>query len=261
MSKPKIIAVISLKGGVAKTTSAVNIAACLAESGKKTLLIDMDPQTGASLHLGYDLEDLELTIADVLLYKDVLLDDVTIKTDKDNLFLVPSNENLSNIENELEVEIGRENILLEKFDGQIDTYDFIIIDSPPVKSFLLFSILKASDFAIVPFRTNRMSVVAAFQLVELMDKAKKRINQDIKILGYFGTMFDQRTKESQKSLDEMREKFKEEVFKTVIPTTTVLAQAAREGTTAFDHARGSKGSISYKELVDEILIRIDGVLK
>ncbi len=256
MANPKKIAIISLKGGVAKTTSAVNIAACLAALGKKTLLIDLDPHTGASLHLGYDPKKLETTIADVLVDSETKISEATITTHHQNLFLVPSNERLANVEQELEAEIGRENILLESFDRQIDDYDFVIIDSPPIGSFLLFSILKASDFAVIPFSASHMSVSATHELVEIIEKVQRRINPDLKILGYLATMFDNRTKESQQSFAEMREKFGESVFKTVIPTATILAQAARKGTSVIDYDRSSKGAKSYQDLVQEILARV-----
>ncbi len=256
MPKSKIIAIMSLKGGVAKTTSAVNIAACLAESGNKTLLVDLDPHTGASLHLGYDLSAFDLTISDLLTDPDLDMDDVVVKTGKENLFLIPSNESLANVENELESNIGRENLLLECLERRIGGYDYAVIDSPPIGSFLLYSVLKASTFVMVPFRTNSMSVVATRELAELIHKVRRRINPDIKLLGYFGTMGDMRTLESRSSMDEMRQYFKEQVFETVIPSTTILAQAARKGTTAFDHARNSKGTLAYKALVDELLLRM-----
>ena len=257
MSKKKIIAIMSLKGGVAKTTSAVNIAACLAESGNKTVLVDLDPHTGASLYFGYDLSAFDLTIADLLTDPDLDMDDVVIKTEKENLFLIPSNESLASIESELESDIGRENLLLECFEGSIGAYDYVIIDSPPIGSFLLYSALKASTFVMVPFRTNSMSMAVTRELAGLIQKVRRRINPDINLLGYFGTMGDMRTLESRSSMDEMRQHFKEQVFQTMIPATTTLAQAARKGISAFDHARNSKGAIAYKSLVDELLLRME----
>ena len=256
MPPKKIIAIMSLKGGVAKTTSAVNIAACLAESGNKTLLVDLDPHTGASLHLGYDLSAFDLTISDLLTDPDLDMDEVVVKTGKENLFLIPSNESLANVESELESDMGRENLLLECLEGRIGAYDYTIIDSPPIGSFLLYSVLKASTFVMVPFKTTSMSVAATRELAGLIQKSQRRINPDIRLLGYFGTMGDMRTLESRSSMDEMRQYFKEQVFQTVIPATTILAQAARKGTTALDHARNSKGAIAYKDLVDEMRLRM-----
>jgi len=256
MANPQKIAIISLKGGVAKTTSAVNIAACLAESGKKTLLIDIDPHTGASLHLGYDPRELDITIADVLINPEIKISDIILTTDTENLFLAPSNDRLANFESELDAQMGRENILSETLAGQIDDYDFVIIDSPPTGSFLLFSVLKASNFALIPFSTRHMSVIATHEIVELINKVQRRINPDLKILGFMATMFDQNTKESQQSFDEMQKKFGESIFQTVIPTTTTLAQAARKGTSILNYDRSSKGAIAYQSLVKEMLARI-----
>lgn len=257
MSASNILAVLSLKGGVAKTTSAINIAASLAEAGKKTLLVDLDPHTGASLHLGYDPSEFDITIADVLLEKEIKINDAITSSYKENLFLIPSNKRLTTVEKGLEADMERENLLSENLKDQTNFFDYIIMDSPPIQSFLLFSVLKAARFVVVPFRTNHMSFVATKELVSLIGKVQQRINPPIEILGYFGTMFDNRTKESRNSLEEMQKKYQEKVFNTTIPSSTILAQAARGGVSVIDYDRNSKAAQAYQNLTNEILARLN----
>jgi len=251
MPNPRITAILSLKGGVGKTTSAVNIAACIAQAGRKTLLVDLDPYTGASVHLGVKIEELDKTIADVLTDPEANISEAVYETANKNLFIAPSDESLASCEAELEGEIGRENFLLEAFGEHVNGYDFVIIDLPPTSSFLTVSALRVSREVLVPFRTSFMGIEVVEEINELVEKVRHRLNPDIRILGYFGTMYEQRTKESQLSLDDMRQKYGDKVFKTVIPANTKLAEAPRSGVSGMEYARSSSGAKSYKALVRE----------
>ena len=255
MKLTKVIAVTSLKGGVGKTTSAVNIAACFAERGLTTLLLDMDPHTGATLHLGLDFKSLELTAYDLLLDQEIVLRDVACKTHWENLFLIPSTGTLSELDTRLEGQVGREHRLSEKFQDNLNAYDAVVIDAPPVASLLLYNVLCAARFAVVPFRTDYMSTKAIDDMDRLVKGVAKRLNPDIDILGYFGTMYDRRTKESEACMKEMKDAYGTKVFDTVIPSNAVLARAARHGSPGIEYARDSEGARSYELLSDEILSR------
>ena len=256
MNPGKVIAITSLKGGVGKTTSAVNIAACFAAMGKNTLLLDLDPHTGATMHLGLDFKDLELTAYDLLMEPDIVLRDVVCGTRWKKLSIIPSSGDLIQCDAEMESRVGRENLLYEKFDNHLHQYDFLIIDVPPVVSLLLFNALRAADFVLTPFRTDYMSVVTMDELNRLITKVSSRLNPGIEILGYFGTMYDKRTKESEQSLSDMRGKYGDKVFNTVIPANVALARAARDGVPITECSKHSVGASSYQVLSEEILARI-----
>lgn len=255
MKSTKVIAVTSLKGGVGKTTSAVNIAACFAEKGLTTLLLDMDPHTGATMHLGLDFKNIELTAYDLLMDPDIILRDVVCGTRRENLYLIPSTGTLSEVDARMEGEMGREYRLREKFQDNLNTYDAVVIDAPPVASLLLYNVLCAAHFAVVPFRTDYMSTKAIDDLNRLVEGVAKRLNPDIDILGYFGTMYDRRTKESEMCMKEMKDIYGKKVFDTVIPSNAALARAARHGAPGIEYAKDSEGARSYEQLSDEILSR------
>ena len=256
MNHGKVIAVTSLKGGVGKTTSAVNIATCFAGMGKNTLLLDLDPHTGATMHLGLDFKDLELTAYDLLVEPEIVLRDVVCGTRWKNLSLIPSSGDLAQCDARMEGSVGRENLLHDKFDDHLDQYDFLIIDVPPAVSLLMYNALRAADFVLSPFRTNYMSVGTMDELNDLIEKVSSRLNPGIDILGYFGTMYDKRTKESEQSLNDMRETYGDKVFNTVIPANVALARAARSGAPAMEYAKNSAGAKSYQALSEEILARL-----
>jgi chromosome partitioning protein len=252
MSDTRIVAMLSLKGGVGKTTSAVNIACCLAQAGKKTLLVDLDPYTGATSHLGIKLEPASRTVTDVLCNPNGNISEAIYNTATANLFVAASDESLASCESELNAEIGKESILFERFAGHASEYDFVIMDLPPISPFLMVNALRMSREVLVPFRTAFLDLKVAEDINELVEKVRRRLNPDIRILGYFGTMSNLRTKESRLSVEDMRRRYGEKVFRTVIPACTRVAEAPRSGASATDYARSSSGAKAYRELVKEV---------
>ncbi len=252
MSDTRIVAILSLKGGVGKTTSAVNIACCLAQAGKKTLLVDLDPYTGATSHLGIKLEPASRTVTDVLCNPNGNISEAVYRTATANLYVAASDESLASCESEFNAEVGKESILLERFAGYESEYDFVIMDLPPISPFLMVNALRMSRDVLVPFKTAYLDLRVAQDINELIEKVRRRLNPDIKILGYFGTMSNLRTKESRLSVEDMRKKYGDKVFKTVIPACTRVAEAPRSGVPATEYARASTGAKAYRELVKEV---------
>ena len=252
MSDTRIVALLSLKGGVGKTTSAVNIACCLAQAGKKTLLVDLDPYTGATSHLGIKLEPASRTVTDVLCNPNGNILEAIYNTATANLYVAASDESLASCESEFNAEIGKESILSERFDGHASEYDFVIMDLPPISPFLMVNALRMCREVLVPFRTAYLDLKVAEDINELVEKVRRRLNPDIRILGYFGTMSNLRTKESRLSVEDMRRRYGEKVFRTVIPACTRVAEAPRSGVSATEYARSSTGAKAYRELVKEV---------
>ncbi len=252
MADGRTIALLSLKGGVGKTTSAVNIACCLAKAEKRTLLVDLDPYTGATSHLGIELEPESTTLTDVLCNPNGKISEAVYKTGTANLFIAASDESLASCESELNAEIGRESILFERFAGYDSEYDFVIMDLPPISPFLMVNALRMSQDVLVPFRTAWLDLKVADDISEIVEKVRRRLNPDIRILGFFGTMSNLRTKEAQLSIEDMKRKYGEKVFKTVIPACTKVAEASRNGISATEYAHSSSGAKAYRELVKEI---------
>ncbi len=251
MPDKRIISILSLKGGVGKTTSAVNIACCLAQSGKRTLLVDLDPYSGATSHLGIELGPANTTLTDVLCNQNGRISEAVYETATPNLYVAASDESLASCESELNAEIGKESILLERFDGHASEYDFVIMDLPPISPFLMVNALRMSKDVLVPFKTAYLDLKVADDINGIVEKVRRRLNPDIRILGFFGTMSNLRTKESRLSLEDMRRRYGEKVFRTVIPVCTKVAEAPRSGVSATEYARSSSGARAYRELVKE----------
>jgi chromosome partitioning protein len=243
------VGVCNIKGGVGKTTTAINTAACLALSGKKTLIVDSDPQGAATEGLGIDQWMPEKTMYDVFM-DEISIEDVVIGTEIKGLYLAPSNLNLSGAEVELASVLGRETILRRALKNA--DYDYIFIDTPPNPGILTVNAMVTCDLLIMPLQCEFYAMIGAKQLLDMAGRVKKALGNDPqkKILL---TMYDARTKLSKEVADGIRAKFGDMVFKTIIPNNVRLAEAPANGQPICLYDPASYGAIAYKELAEEIL--------
>lgn len=251
-----VISVTNQKGGVGKTTSAVNIAYYLAKSGKKTLLIDFDPQGNATSGLGVDKESLEGTMTEVMM-ETKLLRDVIIRTDFENLFLAPSTPHLANTE----VELAQANRRFTRLRNAIDntpTFDYVIIDSPPSLSLLTVNGLIAARYVLLPVQAEFYALEGLGQLLETMKLIRKNMNPTLDLIGVLPTMVDKRTSLSNQVHEEIKKHFPGRVFKTTIPRNIRLAEAPSHGLPIGEYDKWSKGARAYKAVTKELEGRING---
>lgn len=251
-----VISVTNQKGGVGKTTSAVNIAYYLAKSGKKTLLIDFDPQGNATSGLGIDKESLEGTMTEVMM-ETKLLKDVVIRTDFENLFLAPSTPHLANTE----VELAQANRRFTRLRNAIDntpTFDYVIIDSPPSLSLLTVNGLIAARYVLLPVQAEFYALEGLGQLLETMKLIRKNMNPTLDLVGVLPTMVDKRTSLSTQVHEEIKKHFPGRVFKTTIPRNIRLAEAPSHGLPIGEYDKWSKGARAYKAVTKELEGRING---
>lgn len=250
-----VISVTNQKGGVGKTTTAVNVAYFLAKSGKKTLLIDFDPQGNASSGLGIDKQTLTQTMADVVLEM-ATLDEVTIPTDHKNLSLAPATPQLANTEVQLAQADHRFSRLKLAVEASQGAYDFIIIDNPPSLSLLTVNGLIAAHYVLLPVQAEFYALEGLGQLLETMKLVRKAMNPTLELLGVLPTMLDGRTTLSGQVHEEIKKHFPGKVFATTIPRNIRLAEAPSHGLPVGAYDRFSKGSRAYKALTKEVLERV-----
>lgn len=248
----KIIAVTNQKGGVGKTTTAVNLAACLAYKGKKVLVVDSDPQGNASSGLGVNKDDVENSLYDCLIDSSKTKDAV-MKTLTRGLSVIPSLPELSAAEIELASQKNRE-YYLDKVLSQVkDDYDFIVIDSPPALGMLTINIMTAADSILIPIQCEYYSLEGLSQLITSVKTIKKSLNPDLEIEGILATMFDGRTNLSQQVLDEVKKHFPDKVFATPIPRNVRLSEAPSYGQPIIKYDITSKGAEAYFSLARDII--------
>ena len=245
-----VISVTNQKGGCGKTTTSVNLSAFLARRGKATLLIDIDPQGAATTGLGVDKWSLDKTIYDVLI-GEASLEEVVIQTKVPNLYLAPTNINLSGAVPELTGQIGREYLLKEKLD-HVEGYDYIIIDTPPSLDLLTINALVASTEILVPIQTEYYALEGMSQLLKIVDMVEKRLGTKLS-RRFLLTMFDSRTKLSNEVADRVKAHFKDEVFQTIIPRNIRLAEAPSYGEPICMYDPESSGAKAYERLAEEVL--------
>lgn len=243
------------KGGVGKTTSAVNIAYCLAKQGKVTLLIDFDPQGNATSGLGINKQQIAPTMKDVILGNATLADIVMPTGHHDNLFLAPTTSELANTEVELAQATQRFGRLKKAVDATIG-YDYIIIDSPPSLSLLTVNGLIAARYVLLPVQAEFYALEGLGQLLETMKLVRKSMNPTLDLLGVLPTMVDGRTTLSGQVHEEIKKHFPGKVFKTTIPRNIRLAEAPSHGLPVGAYDRFSKGARAYKAVTKEVIERV-----
>lgn len=249
----RVIAVTNQKGGVGKTTTSINVAYFLSKMGKRTLIIDFDPQGNATSGLGIDKQELGATMTEVIM-RQIRLAKIVLPTEYKDLYLVPSTSHLANTEVELAQADGRFARLREALNGVID-YDYIIIDSPPSLSLLTVNGLVAADYVLLPVQAEFYALEGLGQLLESMKLIRKGLNPSLKLLGVLPTMMDSRTTLSSQVYDEIKKYFPDKIFKTTIPRNIRLAEAPSHGAPVGVYDRFSKGSRAYKALAKEIVER------
>ena len=253
----KIISVANQKGGVGKTTTAVNLAACLALSGRKILVVDMDPQGNASSGLGINLKENQRGVYE-LLADDLSLELVVYPTEIDTLKIIPSNVELAGAEIELVERVHREKILSTAFNGVNEEYEYVVIDCPPSLGLLTINALTVSQSVLIPMQCEYYALQGLSQLLKTLKRIQKSINPDLKVEGILLTMYDNRTLLTSQVENQVKNYFSEFLMKTVIPRNIRLSEAPSHGKPIVLYANRSKGSDSYVELAQEVIQRTKG---
>jgi len=245
----QIIAIANQKGGCGKTTTTVNLAAYLALNGKKTLLVDLDPQGSSTRHLG--LNELDKTMYDVLM-RGLDIRALIKNTMVSGLDIAPTNNFLGKAELELASKLtARESVLRPKLRG-LEGYDYVLIDTPPTLGFLTLNALVASDMVLIPIQTQFFALMGLSMILDLLELIKNDLGYDIK-KRYLLTLFDPRTKMAKEIVAQVRESLEEDVFKTVIPNNIRLAEAPSYGVPISIHAPESPGALAYSNLAKEVI--------
>ena len=245
----QIIAIANQKGGCGKTTTTVNLAAYLALNGKKTLLVDLDPQGSSTRHLG--LNELDKTMYDVLM-RGLDIRALIKNTMVSGLDIAPTNNFLGKAELELASKLtARESVLRPKL-RSLEGYDYVLIDTPPTLGFLTLNALVASDMVLIPIQTQFFALMGLSMILDLLELIKNDLGYDIR-KKYLLTLFDPRTKMAKEIVAQVRESLGEDVFKTVIPNNIRLAEAPSYGVPISIHAPESPGALAYSNLAKEVI--------
>lgn len=250
----RIISVANQKGGVGKTTTTVNLGACLAQDGKKVLLIDSDAQGNATSGLGVRKPDVKQDIYDVLV-NEVSIKETIIKTTRENLSIVPATLQLAGAEIELTSMMARESRLKSALAEVSDEYDFILVDCPPSLGHLTINAFTASDAILIPVQCEYYALEGLSQLLNTVRLVQKHFNPGLAIEGVLLTMYDARTNLGAEVVEEVRRYFQEKVYDTIIPRNVRLSEAPSHGKPIIDYDPRSKGAEVYQALAKEVLVR------
>ncbi len=254
IGQTKILAIINQKGGVGKSTTAVNLAAALGAAGKEVLLVDLDPQGNATSGYGIDKRDIDQCVYNVLL-GETPVEDVILAQVGSGVDVLPSTISLAGAEVELVNEMARENRLKTALGSLRGRYDYILIDCPPSLGLLTINALVAADKLLIPIQCEFYALEGVTKLLDSMKRVKSVLNPSLDIYGIVLTMYDARTNLSKQVVDEVRSFFGDTVFETVIPRTVKLSEAPSYGQPILDYAPENKGSEAYNELAQEVIQR------
>jgi chromosome partitioning protein len=248
---PRVIAIANQKGGVGKTTTTVNLGACLAELGFRTLVIDLDPQGNASTGLGIENRGLETSMYHVIMHE-VPLEDCIEPSAVKNLFVAPASLDLAGAEIELVPAFSRENRLRRAIAAVLDDYDYVLIDCPPSLGLLTVNGLNGADEVLVPIQCEYYALEGLGQLLRNVDLVKRNLNPNLEVSTIVCVMYDARTKLADQVVREVREHFGDKVCRTVVPRTVRLSEAPSFGQPIITFDSSSRGAVAYRELAKEV---------
>ena len=249
-----VIAVVNQKGGVGKTTTAVNLGACLAAEGQRVLVVDLDPQGNATTGLGVDKRSLHGTVYQCL-REATSLAPVIHATSVEGLHLAPTTVDLAGAEIELVSEFARETRLRSCLEGVLGDYDYVFLDSPPSLGLLTVNCLPAADSVLVPIQCEYYALEGLSQLQHTLGLIRRMLNPRLEVFGVVLTMYDARTRLSAEVADEVRRHFGERVFESVIPRSVKLSEAPISGTPIISYAPENRGAVAYQALAREVMER------
>ena len=250
----RIIAIANQKGGVVKTTTSINLSACLAEAGKKVLTIDIDPQGNTTSGLGVERKDINNTVYEMLL-EECTIEDCIIKNVIEKLDVVPSNVNLAGAEIDLIGIDNREFIMKKNVEKIKDKYDYIIIDCPPSLNMLTVNAMTTANTVLVPIQCEYYALEGLTQLMHTINLVKKKLNPELEIEGVVFTMYDARTNLSLQVVENVKNNLKQNIYKTIIPRNIRLAEAPSHGMPINLYDSKSTGAESYRNLAKEVMKR------
>jgi chromosome partitioning protein len=253
------IAMCNQKGGVGKTTTTINLGAALAELGRRVLLVDFDPQGSMTVGLGFNPGELDLTVYNLLMQRDVSADQVITKTDVEGVDLIPSNIDLSAAEVQLVGEVAREQALARVLAPVVDAYDVILIDCQPSLGLLTINGLTASDGVIIPLECEYFALRGVALLKDTIDKVSERLNPRLEIIGLLGTMYDGRTLHGREVMHTLVDGWGDAVFHTVIRRTVKFSDSTVAGEPITAYASSSEAAESYRRLAREVWGRCHAV--
>jgi chromosome partitioning protein len=251
----RVIAMCNQKGGVGKTTTTINLGAALAEYGRKVLLVDFDPQGSLSVGLGMNPHEIELSVYNLLMERDVTLDDVVVPSGVPGMDLLPSNIDLSAAEVQLVHEVAREQTLQRVLGPAVADYDVILIDCQPSLGLLTVNALTAADGVIVPLECEYFALRGVALLKTTIDKVRERLNPKLEIDGVLGTMFDGRTLHGREVMERLVQAWGDQVFHTVIRRTVKFSDSTVAGEPITSYASSSTGADAYRQLAKEVAVR------